>query len=310
MKKMKHKLLAVLTAGLLASPAIAHAEYVITLFDYPGATSTSLFGINSRGQVVGGAVVSPNVYPFVLDSTKGTITNLSTVPGNNNTIVAGINDQGETVGGAVNGDDFTEVAYIRSKDGVFTFFSNPNAVSQTEARGINETGLVTGYLDTFDGTAGFVYDSGNLSFEDFAPSLFTLPHGINNRGEIVGSSLFFSENDPCQGAPAGASIFQYGLYRAANGSITYFQVNGQRTRGRGINDSGLIVGDVFDPASGRTKVFIAQLQGLPCESLTIPDSELLSLPGYGLIPEGITNSGVIVGIALNPAFHGFIATRH
>ena len=310
MNTIKQNLPFVLGAALLTASMSAQAEHVFTLFDYPGASSTSLFGVNDRGDIVGTASISPNVFPFVLDLKTGAITNIAPVPGNFNTLAIGINNVSEIVGGLVNRDDSTEVAFVRSAGGAFTFFSHPEAVFFTEARGINETGQVTGYRGSADGTVGFVYDSSDGSFADFAPSLVTLPHGINNHGEVVGSALFFPEADPCLGAPAGAPIFQYGLMRSRNGAITYFQVNGQRTRGRAINEAGLIVGDVFDPSTGRTKGFTARLQGLPCESLTIAAGDLLEIADYGLIPEGITNSGTIVGIATNPASHGFIATRH
>ena len=310
MNTKKQNLSWVLGGMLLTASMVAQAEYHITLFDYPGSASTSLFGINDRGKIVGTGVISPDVFPFVLDLKQGTITNIAPVPGNFNTLVFGINNRGTIVGGLVNLEDSTEIAFVRSAGGEFTFFSHPEAVFQTEARGINDSGLIAGERDTPDGTIGFVYDSRNATFSEFAPSLGTITHGINNRGEVVGSALFFPEGDPCQGSPAGASIFQYGIFRSRDGAVTYFQVNGQRTRARAISEAGLIAGDVVDPVTGRTKVFTASLQGLPCESLTIADADLLELSGYGLIAEGITNSGDIVGVATNPASHGFIATRH
>lgn len=94
--------------------------------------------------------------------------------------------------------------------------------------------------------------------------------------------------------------------RAANGSVTYFLVNGESTRALGINDEGLIVGEVTDAEGARG--FVVRLAGLPCESITVNESDLLEFPGYDeLIPMSINNSGVVVGIIKDEGSHGFVA---
>ncbi len=99
----------------------------------------------------------------------------------------------------------------------------------------------------------------------------------------------------------------YGWLRATDGSISYFQVNGDATAARGINDAGSIAGFVDDAL--KIKGFVVKLDGSPCQSLTVAGSDLLEFPGFDfLFPEGITNLGVIVGNVMGANQHGFIAT--
>jgi len=113
----------------------------------------------------------------------------------------------------------------------------------------------------------------------------------------------------CTGCPFDI----YGFLRDANGTFTYFQVNGSTTAGRGITDSGVITGYV-DTLAGK-KGFVVRLmaKGPSFQALSILDAELLAYPGAtDTLPEAIDNSGRIVGNWTDPAgnVHGFIATPH
>lgn len=306
----KSKLLAVLAVGLLAAPmaAQAQADYDFQLIDHPGTPDTQVFGVNDRGDVVGdGLLDNTTSFPFVYESRTGTLTDVAPAAGFANTNVLGITDSGVMVGSVLSLDLSTTSGMIRGKDGTFTFFSHPEAPSFTEARAVNNKGLVSGFRDISPGfRAGFIYDPKTDTFTDVVPGRFTIEHGINSKGEVVGNSIFFGGEDPC-GSPD--AFVNSGWLRAVDGSITYFQVNGEATRARGINDAGFIVGFVDDSASGKIKGFVVKLDGSPCESLTVADSDLLEFPGFDfLFPEGITNSGVIVGIVEDANQHGFIAT--
>jgi len=175
-------------------------------------------------------------------------------------------------------------------------------------------GLVSGIRDRgdagiLDGTlVGFIYDSRTGTFTDIDNgAATTIVHGINSKGEVVGNSFFFKEDDPCE---SGIDFLGYGWWRSMDGTITYFQVNGQSTRARGINDAGSIVGFFTDLNDGKLKGFNVKLDGSPCQSITVADSDLLAIPGFDdILPEGITNTGVIVGAVQDVAnTHGFIAT--
>jgi len=313
----KNQLLAVLATGLIAAPmaAQAHEEeksvYDFQQIDYPGQTQTQVFGINDSGDAVG-IGVDPDTLPFVYESMDGVLADVQPADGYASTSVIGINDAGVMVGTVRSLDLSTASAFIRSKKGTYTVFSHPDAAFFTSARGINNKGLVSGYYrDTTNTAIGFIYDDKTATFTDIdtGPSLFTIAHGMNSKGEVVGNAWFTSATDPCgSGSPGDV---QYGWLRARDGSITFFQINGQSTSARGINDMGLIVGQTVDPFTFERKGFIVKAPESSCESVAVATSDLLQFPGSGwTFAEGITNSGVIVGIirdALNNV-HGFIAT--
>jgi len=300
--------MAVFAVGLLTGPMASKVIADTQLIDHPGATDTQVFGINDRGDVVGNGFAVPAGLPFVYDSKKGAFTDVAPAAGFADTAVLGIDDAGNMVGSVFDSDDLTTSGFIRSKQGAYTFFQHPDAFSSTNPRAVNNKGLVSGFSDRADGSAvGFIYDPKTETFTDIdnGLSLFTIAHGINSKGEVVGNSFYDVGDDPCG---IGAFV-NLGWLRSADGTVTYFQINGESTRARGINDSGSIVGFVDD--SGLIKGFNVQLDGSQCQSITIDAGDLLQVMGFELTsPEGISNSGDIVGSAndFGGPVHGFIVT--
>ena len=221
----------------------------------------------------------------------------------------GIDDAGTLVGSVVSLDGLTVSGFIRSKQGTYTFFDHPDAFSVTRPRAINNKGLVSGFSDREDGSlVGFVYDSKNAAFTDIdnGNALFTIAHGINSKGEVAGNSFFDPIDDPCGFDP----YVSLGWVRAADGAVTYFQVNGASTRPRGINDSGAVVGFVDD--GGLVKGLV-EPDGSQCQSITVDSADLLWVMEFDTtFPEGINNSGDIVGVTgdFNAPSHGFIVTKN
>jgi hypothetical protein len=94
--------------------------------------------------------------------------------------------------------------------------------------------------------------------------------------------------------------------------VLLFGVTGGSTvRARGINNSGLITG-FFTDTNGVQRGFIARLApALNFQSLSIPDNDLLDVPGaVQTLPETISDAGDVAGNWLDSAGnnHGFIAT--
>jgi hypothetical protein len=307
----KKQLLLVVAMGLLAGPIAAQAQYDYQTIDHPGAPDTQVFGINDRGAVVGNGFTNGFTFPFVYASKNGTFTDVAPVAGFDDTSVLGITDNAVMVGSVVDGS--VTSGLIIDQNGASTVFDHPDAVSFTQARGVNNKGLVTGYRDDandqFAPENGFIYDPKTETFTDIVPSIFTIAQGINSGGDVVGSAIFdgnFGVPDPC-----GSSDFvQRGWLRTKDGTVTYFSVNGGATRARGINDSGTIAGFVNDPGSGLIKGFVVELDGSQCQSFTIADADLLHFPGAVFtFPGGIKNSGEVVGSYDDLTnIHGFIAT--
>ena len=128
---------------------------------------------------------------------------------------------------------------------------------------------------------------------------------------MVGSAFFLNAGAPIAGDPCGNSdaVFGFlrnGWHRATDGTVTYFQVNGLWTAARGVNDEGSIAGFVRNP-DGSSTGFVVKLDGSQCQAITVAPGDLLEISGFDLFPQGITNSGVIVGGANDANSHGFIA---
>jgi len=213
-------------------------------------------------------------------------------------------------------DESTSSGFIRDKKGNFTIFSHPDTTTSTNARAINNKGIVSGFAATgvpfpFS-TVGFTYDPKTDTFTDIIPtSVRTIAHGINSKGDSVGNSFFLAADDPCGDGP---DFVGYSWLHTADGNVTYFTVNGESTRARGINDSGKIAGFIFvagDP-NGPARGFVVELDGSQCQEITVAASDLLvnDLGFEDTIPEGISNSGDVVGnIGGEFSSHGFIARK-
>jgi uncharacterized membrane protein len=248
---------------------------------------------------------------------KDTLTVLAPLAGYSSTSVIGINGRGDIVGAVTSLNGTTKSGFIRDKNGNFTLFSHPDAVLDTTPRGINNSGLVTGYRDSVDSQFapenGFIYDPKTGTFTDIVPSLFTIAQGINKRGEVVGSSVFEVANDPYPSF-GNALRADYGWFRATDGIVTYFEINGSPTRARGIDDEGIIVGFFTDLAGEEITIkgFITELNGPPpCRSITIAADDVIEFPAaIATFPEGINKTGDIVGQYRDSTgnTHGFIAT--
>ncbi len=126
-----------------------------------GWSSATAYDINDNGDIIGwGREIGDSSRKAFLFSDGVYIDIL--LPGYSNAYAFGLNNNGEVVGRAYNGSNI--VGYIYS-DGSYTQLT-------TEARGINDNGIVVG--------DGFVYDNGNYA------SLSGFGMDINNSGIIAG----------------------------------------------------------------------------------------------------------------------------
>jgi uncharacterized membrane protein len=300
--------------GIACAFAAQATGYRYTVIDYPGADAgtTTFWGINNGGKIVGNATIggSSEAIPFIYDLHRKLFTLLATVPGKTTTAL-GINDQGVVVGGA--SDSVSETGFILT-DGAFTFFTDPVSPN-TEARAINEKGVLVGYayqyLDPVNGPTppewSFVYRPKRDSFVNFLVSSTaeSIAQGINDSNTVVGN-VEYPAASTCT-----LSVGSCGFVRLDSGAITLFTVNGFLTRARRINNFGLMTGYYIDATAGAFIGFVTQAPtGSAVQSLTVPAAGLLSISGYNMYPEGISDLGTVVGIVEDAGggMHGFIAT--
>jgi hypothetical protein len=296
--------------GILGAPMLVQAQgaYDYESVSYPASEADQIWAINQRGDVAGNGFVSPDDVPYVYDSKKRTFTPVTPVAGYDRTAVLGLADDGTLVGSVDDDGAAVRSGVIIDQKGTVTVFDHPDAaglgqvftVSYTQARGVNNKGLVTGFRGSAETPPqGFIYDAKTGTFTDIVPALFTLPQGINSRGDVVGGSTLV-DADPCTGDNA-VSVAR-GWLRTRDGTVTYFDVNGWVTRARAISDSGTIGGwaidpvDPLDPFDDVAKGFVVELDGSQCQSIAIDDADLLQFPGAAdTFVQGIKNSGEVTG---------------
>src|SRR4051812_3818745 len=100
--------------------------YVVTVFDYPGATITRTAGINNQGQIVGSQRVPPQ-RPFIYKD--GQFSDVA-LPVDGFAQGTGINDKGDIVGLYL--PEENEHGYFQGSDGTFLDLQFPGA-TDTEA---------------------------------------------------------------------------------------------------------------------------------------------------------------------------------
>src|SRR5437879_5203005 len=298
----------VLAAAVFSSSVFG--DYVANRLDYvdpsTGAVAnfTQLWSINNKGTALGAASFDggATAFSFIYDPATANYVRLPLPPGFDGITTfaspIGINDAGVMTGTTF---EPTSIRGFTLKDGVFTFFSIPGWAT-TNARTIgNPTaahpqGLVVGYVEdgvfeTSDSTNGFVYDPATAAFATLnTPSFFTIAHGQNVLGHIVGgiisdgSSLAF-----------GRWGFLFtpttGVDPILGGTVSYFRVNDMRTSARGINDNGLIAAAVHD-ARGGTQTYVGTSSGF--QLVPVPGSTGPACPDTfilpGTFPEHLTHA--------------------
>jgi hypothetical protein len=174
------------------------------LFSHPGSIYfTESRAINEKGLVTGYCDNSdPNTGTngFIYDPKKGTF--LDIVP-SWQTIAQGINSHGDVVGSAAfpEGTACADASacpegfygWLRSKDGTITYFRVNG--SDTRARGITASGLITGFVSMPDGgQAGFITTLAGLPYESLTiapehllrmPGMDVTPQSMTDDGRTL-----------------------------------------------------------------------------------------------------------------------------
>src|SRR5258706_9603541 len=118
---------------------------------------------------------------FIYDPITSVYTDI-TIPGSLFTIAQGINVAGQVVGSAAGFPGGTQ-AFLRQPDGTITLFKIGTA--PTRARGINDVGLITGFMTVGAVNQGFVGSSGGFETLMVPGSDETFPEGINYAGQVI-----------------------------------------------------------------------------------------------------------------------------
>lgn len=304
---------AIWTTGLGVNMSAQTPGY--TTIDYPGATSTSAWGINNRGEVVG-------VYSLPDKSTHGFLWSggrISSIdfPAATGTDAWGINSRGDIVGDYtidgvthtfvltagrfvtvdVPGASLTSLAGIDSSGGLFGIYNLPDKSTHTvvikgqatvnsdhpggvtQGNGINNPGDLVGNYTIAGATHGYLQSKGKFTTFDFPNSAFTGAYGISDGGDIVGRYR------DAAGATHG--------YVYSGGTFTAIDIPGAtQTAVSAINSVGDFAGRYT--SGGVSHAFV---MNAPSVSYRITD--LGTLPGgsFSQASQGNTENGVIAGVS-------------
>jgi hypothetical protein len=316
-----------LAASIFSSSVLG--DYVVNRIDYADAVTgtaaqvTQLWTINNNGQVLGAASVGAGVgdfFYFLYDPASGTFARLPQPPGFDGVTTfaepLSISDAGSMTGQT---DEPAGNRGFIFAGGVYTYFSHPtwtNTVGRTISNPTlaHPQGLVVGYLDnqTHDDSIGFVYDPATSAFAtiDQTNSSFTIAHGQNSAGQIVGH-VFGDGTERASGAWGFLFNPTTNADPMLGGTMRFFRIGGMDTRARGINDKGVIAAAARDATTRATKTYVGAggtFQALDMPGITGPRCSDGS-PTFAF-PEHINNAGQVAGLLIDSVCKqsGYIAT--
>ncbi len=162
---------------------------VETQLDYPGASTTWAWGVNSKGVIVGYYTDSGEfAHSFLYDPTTESFTSFD-YPGAFHTYARDINDAGQIVGAySLDSGHTTSSGFILFKNSWITV-DHPGVLC-TYLNGINETGdRVAGQAqDNAWSVIGFVYQNGEFTDIIDPGASITSAGDVNSSGVVVGGS--------------------------------------------------------------------------------------------------------------------------
>ena len=151
------------------------------------------------------------------------------------------------------------------QDGTFTDLALPNHLYWVNQRGgINDAGVIATTLLGIPGSPGVVWDHGTLTQVNYPGADYSFVHGINNRGDLVGTYA--------------AGAFYSWAYIGGEFSPVVFDPPGSGDKVNAINDAARIVG-TYPNRFGRSYTFVGDPVPEPATGILVVGGVML-LWGY------------------------------
>ena len=202
----------------------------------------SFFVLGRKEGIIAGGTVDDSGSLILLgeltavDCSSGTRWEVFDAPGYYNTYARAINDGGDVVG-YVEKRDGTARSFLRRDGAVTVFDPSELGADHSWAQGINNLGDIVGHFTVGYDWHGYLLRNGVYTQIDMPGELAALPYGINDRGDVVGTT-YIGINLPVHG------------FLLRDGAFTEIRVPGSDwTQALSLNNDGDIVG-TFGDASG------------------------------------------------------------
>src|SRR5256885_6479699 len=176
-------------ACLAVQPALAGpiTGFAFTTLDDPDALAgtTDAYGINDAGVVTGWSTDAAGTHGFLYDGVTWTTLDNNPFPGGKGTQAFALNDSGQLLGGVY---DASGVGHDALYDGTtWTLLGNADGASETRYEGINDAGLLAGFIGDAHGDHASLYDGTTYTtFDDPLSQGRTLGFGLNDAGMMTG----------------------------------------------------------------------------------------------------------------------------
>ena len=236
-----------------------------------GGNNSYAFAANNRGQVAGLAenstqdpnCVAPQVFDWeavIWGPKPGEIHELNPWPGDAVGGALAINDEGQVAGGSllVCGplSEGSAHALLWETDGTLIDLGNLGGATGNLAKAMNNRGDVVGESDLKGDNVSHAFfwtkDKGMQDLGTLPGDVSSFALGINNRGEVVGSSC--DANGNCRAFLWTQEEGMQDLNTLVCSGTSLYLTNAD---GGDINDRGEIVGQAYDPNTGKSPAYLA-----------------------------------------------------
>lgn len=278
--------------GLLALGQTAHAQITYAILDLgvlPNDFSSSAFGLNDSGQVVGiSQSASGETHGFLYSG--GSMTSIGSLGGD--TYANAINSSGQIAGSSFSSTDSAFRAFRTTSGGSLNVASSLGSLPSgggldSVGYGINASGRTVGYSFAGDGNHAYRTTAGGGI--DAASDLGTLggsnsyATGINTGGQTAG----YSDTAPDLNGNSVTHAFR----TSVAGTMTDLgTLGGANSYATALNDAGQVIG-YSDLSDGSQHAFRTS----PNASLNPLTDDLGTLGGLFSYAYGINSSGITVG---------------